>query len=79
MATEYTTWGSICGCCGHVHDSLADAPACQTADHAGCRSQGGVTDRQVRRLGERGLRPYHDGSVGEWTGAWDGSEAREQA
>lgn len=47
-SVKYTTWGSVRGDCGHVHHGYTAALHCIRADAAGCRSQGGYTDRHVR-------------------------------
>jgi hypothetical protein len=47
MATTYTTRGSVRGCCGHKHRTLAAAVRCELSDQAGCRSQGGYSDRVI--------------------------------
>lgn len=47
----YETYGSVRGCCGHRHRSIATAVACIGRDHAGCVAQGGYSDRYVRRAG----------------------------
>jgi hypothetical protein len=47
--TTYTTTGSVRGCCGHKHREIGTALACIARDAAGCRSQGGYTDRHVVR------------------------------
>lgn len=43
----YTTNGSVRGECGHVHRTYATAAACIARDHAGCKLQGGYSDRHV--------------------------------
>jgi hypothetical protein len=47
-AETFTTWGPVRGCCGHAHRSIAAAVQCKQRDYAGCRRQGGYSDRQVR-------------------------------
>jgi hypothetical protein len=47
--TTYTTRGSVRGCCGHKHRSIETAQKCVMADEAGCRRQGGYSDRSVVR------------------------------
>ena len=46
--TSYTTVGSVRGGCGHQHRTIQRAVECIALDHAGCKSQGGYSDRQVR-------------------------------
>lgn len=46
-ATTYTTQGSVRGCCGHQHRTIEAAQRCAARDHAGCKSQGGYSDRSV--------------------------------
>lgn len=53
MNRFYTTTGSVRGCCGHKHRSIATAKRCIDKDQAGCATQGGYSDRHVVR---------HDGS-----------------
>jgi len=43
----YTTKGAVRGCCGHAHRSLDTALRCLARDRAGCRSQGGYSDRSI--------------------------------
>jgi hypothetical protein len=43
----YTTIGSVRGCCGHHHRTIAAAEMCLTRDQRGCKSQGGYSDRRV--------------------------------
>lgn len=50
---SYTTTGSVRGCCGHKHRTIASAVKCVHADSVGCARQGGYSDRYVIR---------HDGS-----------------
>jgi len=44
---NYTTTGSIRGCCGHTHRSEETATKCLERDRRGCASQGGYSDRRV--------------------------------
>lgn len=46
----YTTWGPVRGDCGHAHRTVEAAKQCIARDAAGCRSQGGYSDRSVRRI-----------------------------
>lgn len=39
--------GQVRGDCGHAHKSLRAALACLKRDAAGCRRQGGYSDRRV--------------------------------
>lgn len=39
--------GQIRGCCGHKHRTIASAEKCLVRDWAGCRRQGGYSDRQI--------------------------------
>jgi len=42
-----TCYGSVRGCCGHVHRSWDAAQRCVERDQRGCQSQGGYSDRHV--------------------------------
>ena len=42
---HYTTVGEIRGHCGHKHRSAHAAGACLRKDQAGCKGQGGYSDR----------------------------------
>ena len=44
----FTSWGPICGDCGHLHRSRKAAEKCIENHHRGCQSQGGYSDRTVR-------------------------------
>lgn len=46
-ATTYHCQGSVRGRCAHAHRTLAGALRCLHADQAGCREQGGYSDRAV--------------------------------
>jgi len=50
---RYTTSGPVRGSCGHYHRTIEAAVRCLERDRAGCRRQGGYSDREVR---------YADGS-----------------
>lgn len=39
--------GSVRGWCGHRHRELTAAVRCLQADQAGCKSQGGYSDREI--------------------------------
>ena len=54
QTTRYTTDGSVRGSCRHHHRSLAAAARCVAADQAGCRRQGGYSDRSVWRVDVEG-------------------------
>jgi hypothetical protein len=56
--TLYTTLGDVRGGCGHAHRSLEAAIACRKADHKGCVSQGGYSDRQVYTISEPSERHH---------------------
>lgn len=56
MTDRYTTWGSVRGCCGHEHHSLAAAQKCLESDSTGCRRQGGRSDRKIRVITAGDLR-----------------------
>lgn len=43
----YTTLGPVRGCCGHKHLTIRTAAECMARDDAGCRRQGGYSDRRV--------------------------------
>ncbi len=47
MTTAYHASGSVTGPCGHAHRTIAAAEKCRRAHAAGCRSQGGYSDREV--------------------------------
>lgn len=53
MNTYYTTEGPIRGSCGHRHRSREAAERCLDEDRKGCRSQGGYSDRSVKRVVRR--------------------------
>lgn len=45
--THFTTRGEIRGQCPHKHKTRAGAQRCLDADSAGCRQQGGYSDREI--------------------------------
>ena len=45
--TYYTTKGDVRRSCGHKHRTVATAFACLQQDIAGCRRQGGYSDRYI--------------------------------
>jgi hypothetical protein len=47
----YTNWGLRRGCCGHIHDELADALSCLRDDVKTGRFFGIRADRSIRRVG----------------------------
>lgn len=47
MSKVYTTWGSVCGSCGHRHRTPEAARRCLARHARGCASQGGYSDRAV--------------------------------
>ena len=47
--TTYTSSGNVRGDCGHQHRTIAAAAKCSQRDQAGCRSQGGYSDREIVR------------------------------
>lgn len=49
----YTTWGSVRGDCGHVHQTEASATVCLIKDQKGCLKNGGYSDRRVRKIENR--------------------------
>ncbi len=53
----FTTWGPVRGCCDHEHDTPEAAEACRSEDAAGCRRQGGYSDRVIREI-DAGWRRY---------------------
>lgn len=55
---RWTTWGAVRGCCGIAYQSRAAAERAIARDAAGCRSQGGYSDRRVAAI--VGGRLYHD-------------------
>lgn len=57
-ATTYYTEGSVRGRCPHEHRTIAGALSCLERDRSGCRSQGGYSDREVKRSdGKTYIRP----------------------
>jgi len=61
---RYTTKGNVRGSCGHQHRSIRTAEKCRQRDAAGCRSQGGYSDRFVVRIdGEPLNRSEFDSQV----------------
>jgi len=48
----FSTYGSVRGCCGHRHKSRAAAEKCLANDQAGCKSQGGYSDREIVLVGD---------------------------
>lgn len=50
----YTTYGSVRGQCGHKHRTIEAAARCLSSDQAGCRAQGGYSDRAVCAVDEGG-------------------------
>jgi hypothetical protein len=46
----YTTRGDVRGYCGHKHRMIETAAKCVKLDMAGCKSQGGYSDRSVIRV-----------------------------
>ena len=62
MTTTYTTEGSVRGSCGHKHRTLQGAADCLKRDAAGCRSQGGYSDRSLYQIdGEETTRLVRTG------------------
>lgn len=59
---SYSTKGSVRGACGHRHRTLGGAIACLRRDRAGCKRQGGYSDRIVYEDGE----PMVEGCEGGW-------------
>ena len=51
----YTTSGPVRGACGHRHRTLSGAIRCLDEDSAGCKRQGGYTDRSIRRVDGKAL------------------------
>ena len=45
--TRFTCVGDVRGQCGVWHRTEAAAEKCIARDHAGCKSQGGYSDREV--------------------------------
>lgn len=46
MKEVFTTWGPVCRGCGHEHATALEAKACIAEHAAGCREQGGYSDRR---------------------------------
>ena len=44
---RYVTRGPVRGTCSHHHRTLSGAARCGVVDRAGCRRQGGYSDRRV--------------------------------
>lgn len=57
MSGIYTTIGDVRGCCGTHHTSIEDAEACIARDQAGCKMQGGYSDRVVVTLADEWVPP----------------------
>lgn len=61
MEIHYTTTGKVRGNCGHRHQSILAAYACQRRDSRQCQRAGGYSDRSVYLVegGQpRSLTPY---------------------
>lgn len=58
----YTAIGNVRGSCGHKHRTAEAAEACFRRDMAGCRRQGGYSDRCVRAFIGGVRAPSHDPS-----------------
>ena len=58
--TSYTTWGSVCGSCGHQHRTIDAAVKCRMRHSAGCCSQGGYSDRDIYSLADGHRTPLTD-------------------
>lgn len=56
MSKYYVTSGSVRGDCPHKHRTEGGARECLMDDQAGCRSQGGYSDRSVYEVKEDGTR-----------------------
>jgi len=52
---NYTTKGNVRGYCGHKHRDIYTAYDCLERDRAGCKAQGGYSDRKVVRIDEEDL------------------------
>lgn len=48
-SVTFTAIGNVRGSCGHNHRTIDTAAKCLRKDKQGCMSQGGYSDRQVRR------------------------------
>ena len=48
-AYTYTATGEVRGSCGHQHRTSAAAWRCVEVDRAGCKEQGGYSDRYTQR------------------------------
>lgn len=68
--TYYFCNGSVRGNCGHHHKTVEAAAKCAERDCAGCRAQGGYSDRTVRGS---------DGTFWGWTRQDDGIEVYSQS
>ncbi len=62
----YTAIGNVRGSCGHAHRTAEAAQACFRRDMAGCRRQGGYSDRFVRAFVGGTRAPSLDPNGGEW-------------
>lgn len=49
----YTTWGPVCGDCGHTHRTIEAARKCLNKHQRGCEMQGGYSDRNLREVSGR--------------------------
>ena len=61
---KYTTWGSVRGCCGHMHKTADAAERCIAKDDRGCKMQGGYSDRVVHVVSHRDQVSNYDVTVG---------------
>ena len=52
---RYECVGSVRGWCGHYHRTITGAFRCLERDRAGCRGQGGYSDRWIYRTGNNAL------------------------
>lgn len=48
MTTKYECVGSVCGSCGHKHNTVEAAVKCLVKDQKRCKSQGGYSDRKIK-------------------------------
>ena len=75
--TRYTTHGSVRGCCGHRHLTIAAAHKCVERDQRNCWRQGGHSDRHVAAVdgtnpwtGDPYTRPLNDDEWEELAGSY---------
>ncbi len=69
--TRYTLTGSVRGNCGHRHTTLSGAARCACDDQAGCKSQGGYSDRRLIVLEDGEPVEMDEWTYAAWADALD--------